>query len=132
MVLITGYYPHFIHHYASIAQPLTTLLQNRNFQWSPAPESSFEKLKEALVTAPVLALLDFSKPFIVVTDASGHGIGAMLSQEGHPIAFFPKKLSPCMQKASTYVRELQFMPSLKLLLNFITTYYEIISYPYIS
>ncbi|GJX63720.1 ty3-gypsy retrotransposon protein [Tanacetum coccineum] len=57
-------------------------------------------------STPVLVLPDFSKPFIVETDASGQGIGAILSQNGHRIPFLSKKLSYRMQQASTYVREL--------------------------
>ena len=54
----------------------------------------------------MLALPDFTHKFILETDASGCGIGLVLSQKGHPIAFFSKKLSPRMQKQGAYVREL--------------------------
>ncbi|GJV04248.1 ty3-gypsy retrotransposon protein [Tanacetum coccineum] len=60
---LTGYYRRFIKQYSSIAHPLTTLLQKNNFKWSHEGQSAFEKLKHALLTAPVLVLLDFSKPF---------------------------------------------------------------------
>ncbi|GJU28606.1 ty3-gypsy retrotransposon protein [Tanacetum coccineum] len=86
--------------------PTSVLSFKNNFKWSQEAQSAFETLKQALQTTLVLVLMDFSKPFIVETDASGHGIGAILSQAGYPIAFFSKKLSRKMQEASTYVREL--------------------------
>ncbi|GKD49208.1 ty3-gypsy retrotransposon protein [Tanacetum coccineum] len=103
---ITGYYRRFIHHHASIAHPLTNLLRKDHFKWSLEAQSAFDTPKKALISAPVLRLPDFSKPFIVETDASSYGIGAILSQDGHPIAFFSKKLSKRMQQTSAYVREL--------------------------
>lgn len=54
----------------------------------------------------VLVLPDFTKEFIIETNASGEAIGAILSQNGHPIAFFSKKMCPRMQAASVYVREM--------------------------
>lgn len=69
-------------------------------------QAAFEELKKTLVQAPILALPDFSRVFIVETDASGWGIGAVLSQEGHPIAYFSKQISPRMQAQSAYVQEL--------------------------
>lgn len=59
-----------------------------------------------MTNLPVLALLDFSMPFEVTTDASTVAIRALLSQCGHPIAFFSKKMCPRMSSCSTYVREL--------------------------
>nr|GEV55436.1 hypothetical protein [Tanacetum cinerariifolium] len=69
---LTGYYRRLIKQYASIANPLTSLLQKNNLKWSQEAESAFETLKQALQTSLVLMLPDFSKPFIVETDASDH------------------------------------------------------------
>lgn len=103
---LTGYYRKFVQHYATIASPLTDLLKKESFSWSSPAQQSFEALKQAMTRTPVLALPDFSKPFILQTDASGVGIGAVLLQSNHPIAYFSKKLSSQLQNSSTYIREL--------------------------
>ena len=91
---LTGYYRRFIWHYATIALPLTDLLRKYSFHWGPTATTAFDNLKAAMTQAPVLALLDFSQPFEIETDASGSGIGAVLMQHGHPVAYFSRKLCP--------------------------------------
>ncbi|WVY92216.1 hypothetical protein V8G54_037730 [Vigna mungo] len=102
---LTSYYRRFIKGYASIAASLTNLLKKDSFGWDDTATTAFQELKKRIIAAPVLALPNFSKPFILETDASGHDIGAVLSQDCHPIAYFSKKLSPRMQKQSVYTRE---------------------------
>lgn len=58
-----------------------------------------------MISALVLKLLVFSKPFVLVVNVSAGGIGVVLSKENHKIAYFSRKLTPCMQKQTTYVRE---------------------------
>ncbi|WOH04001.1 hypothetical protein DCAR_0623406 [Daucus carota subsp. sativus] len=70
------------------------------FKWSEAAQNAFEALKLALVSAPVLAVLDFSKTFVVETDASKGGIGAVLMQNKHPLAYISRSLGPKWQKLS--------------------------------
>jgi hypothetical protein len=62
-------------------------------------------LKQALVTAPVLALPNFTQPFEIETDACERGVGAVLHQAGHPIAFISKALGPHHRGLSTYEKE---------------------------
>jgi len=87
---LAGYYRRFIKDYGILAAPLTHLLKKEQFHWSEAAEHSFTDLKEALSSAPVLNLPNFSKPFLVDCDASGTGFGAVLHQGEGPLAFFSK------------------------------------------
>ena len=103
---LTGYYRKFIPHYGSICSPLTQLTKNDGFNWSPTATSAFQEFKRAMMSPTVLALPDFSKPFIIESDASGTGIGAVLQQEGRPIAFTSQSLGPKNRALSTYEREM--------------------------
>ena len=102
----TGYYRKYIAHCGVLAQPLTHLLKKGVlFQWGPAYQTAFEQLKQAMSSAPVLALPDFKFPFAVETDASNTGIGAVLLQAGHPVAYLSKALSSRNQTLSAYEKE---------------------------
>jgi len=89
-----------------IARSLTDLLKKGVlFIWTANHAIAFDTLKQALTEAPVLALPDFSKPFQLQTDASDGGIGAVLLQDGHPLAFVSKSLGPRSRGLSTYEKE---------------------------
>jgi hypothetical protein len=59
-----------------------------------------------MTSAPVLALPDFAKPFVVECDASTYGFGAVLVQDGHPIAFYSRPVAPRHRSLLAYEREL--------------------------
>ncbi|KAD2393790.1 hypothetical protein E3N88_40767 [Mikania micrantha] len=101
---LAGYYRRLIQSFGSIAKPLTELLEKDSFLWSEAAQVAFETLKQALSSAPVLALPDFTKPFVVETDASSKGLGAVLIQDHHPIAYISKALSTKQLMLSVYER----------------------------
>ena len=77
---LTSYYRHFINKFADTAAPLHGLTcKNAEFQWTQVCQSAFEALKEMLVNAPVLVYPSFDRPFVLETDASVRGLGAVLS-----------------------------------------------------
>nr|GEV00916.1 hypothetical protein [Tanacetum cinerariifolium] len=80
---LTGYYRRFIKGYALISQPLNRLLKKNAFFWTKEAQSAFVHLKEAMVNAHVLKLLDFNKPFIVETYALGEVIQALYKWRGY-------------------------------------------------
>jgi len=103
---LAGYYRKFVKHFAVLAKPLTSLLKKQVLLvWTQDHDTAFQLLKQALVSAPVLAMPDFSKTFCVETDASNCGVGAVLLQQGHPLAFISKPLGPKTKGLSTYEKE---------------------------
>ena len=96
---LVGHYRHFIKGFAKIAAPLYDLTSGDNkdkksehVDLSPEAFEAFDRLKTACLQAPILAFLDFDKSFLLETDASGRGLGAVLSQKQadgryHPIAY---------------------------------------------
>ncbi len=97
---LTGFYRMFIPKFSTKAAPISKLLSPKElFKWGIEQAQAFKRLKKALITAPVLAHPDFSKPFLLYTDASRIGIAAVLSQKEddnkvHPMHYASKKLIP--------------------------------------
>eukprot|EP00731_Ephydatia_muelleri_P006231 Em0003g479a len=78
---LANYYRRFVQDFAAMAKPLHRLTErNAQFRWTTECQRAFDKLKSCLVSAPILAFPDFTRPFILDTDASDMGIGAVLSQ----------------------------------------------------
>lgn len=102
---LAGYYRRFIKNYGLICRPLHDLLKKGNFHWATEHDTAFSQLKQALISAPVLALPNFAQPFVLETDASGKGIGAVLMQQGRPLAYYSSSLCPRNAAMSTYEKE---------------------------
>lgn len=103
---LAEFYRKFIRHFAIIAKPVTNLLKKGIYYiWTSDHQLAFDTLKQAMSSAPVLTIPDFTKPFIIKTDASNSGVGAVLMQQGHPLAFINKPLGPRTQGLSTYEKE---------------------------
>jgi hypothetical protein len=102
---LMGYYRKFVRNYAIIARPLTLLLKKKGFVWMDSATAAFQALKQAMSSTPVLSLPDFSKQFVVETDACDSGIGAVLMQDQHPIAYLSKPLGAAHLALSIYDKE---------------------------
>jgi hypothetical protein len=90
---LAWYYHGFIEGFSKIARPLTSLLEkDKEFKWTASCQDSFEELKKRLTTAPVLVTPDLQKSFDIYCDVSRQGLGCVLMQEGHVIAYASRQL----------------------------------------
>ena len=111
---LANYYRRFVKSFSHIASPLTNLLAKKvPFTWEGPQQTAFEKLKQALISAPILSAPDFSSPFEITTvsaDASDFAIGAVLTQgeKGNlrTIAYLSRKLAPAEMNYPVHEREL--------------------------
>jgi RNase H-like domain found in reverse transcriptase/Reverse transcriptase (RNA-dependent DNA polymerase)/Integrase zinc binding domain/Chromo (CHRromatin Organisation MOdifier) domain len=116
----TGYYRYFIKDYSKLARPLLQLTHlSTPWTWGETEEEAFETLRKAMTDKPVLRQPDFTKPFVLLTDASAYGVGAILSQEGgsnnlntnkkprlHPVAYYSATFTETERNYDIYEREL--------------------------
>ena len=97
---LTGYYQKFVQHFSEISRPLAKLTaKDTHFEWTQQCQFSFEMLKDALMSAPILKYPDTEKPYTIFTDASKYGWAGVLTQEhtsmvdgkevmtNHPVAY---------------------------------------------
>ncbi|GKC80623.1 putative reverse transcriptase domain-containing protein [Tanacetum coccineum] len=104
---LAGYYRRFIDNFSKIAKSLTILTQKcKTFDWGEEQELAFQTLKDKLCNAPVLALLDGPKDFVVYCDASGIGLGCVLMQRGKVIAYASRQLKIHEKNYTTHDLEL--------------------------
>ena len=108
---LASYYRKFMKGFSQLAKPLTDLTKAKvAWSWGDPQEKSFNALKVAIATAPILRLPDFERQFVITTDASDVAIGAILEQDFgsglQPIAFSSRKLNSTEIRYSAYEREL--------------------------
>jgi hypothetical protein len=106
-----SYYRRFIPNCSKIASPLHKLLKvNARFEWNAEQEHAFQYLKDRLISQPILQYPDFDKEFILTTDASNTGIGAVLSQgttgKDLPVAYASRSLNKAETNYTTSEKEL--------------------------
>ena len=100
------YYRRFVKGFSQLTAPLTDLTKKGAFSWGEGAQATFERLKEVMRSCLVLALSDFTQLFVLECDVSKEGIGAVLMQNHHPIAFERRKLQDYEHLYSIYDKEM--------------------------
>ncbi|MDD9853556.1 MAG: retropepsin-like aspartic protease/reverse transcriptase, partial [Deltaproteobacteria bacterium] len=106
---LASYYRRYIHQFANVASPLNDLTQkDATYNWTPECENAFCVLKEMLTSSPVLIYPQFgpsASEFVLQTDASDVGLGAVLEQDGHVVAYASRSLSKSERNYSVIQKE---------------------------
>ena len=103
---MASYYHRFISRFSDIAHPLNHLTRKGvPFLWNDACQAAFSELKQNLSSAPVLTYPDFTRQFVVETDASDVGLGAVLRQDGRVIEYASRALISAEKNYSTTEKE---------------------------
>lgn len=108
---MANYYRRFIPFFSNYTAPLTDLLRKKpkSIRWNEMAEQAFSRIKECLITAPVLSNPNFDLPFVIQSDASDTAIAAVLTQEHADgekvIAYFSQKISPTQQSYAASEKE---------------------------
>ncbi|XP_026454743.1 uncharacterized protein LOC113355971 [Papaver somniferum] len=104
---LANYYRRFIIGYSKKVAPLTDLLRkDKSWAWDDECRRSFDALKEAVSTEPVLCLPSFDVPFEVHTDASDRSLGGVLGKDGHPVAYESCKLNDAEARYTVHEKEM--------------------------
>nr|XP_037290834.1 uncharacterized protein LOC119186244 isoform X1 [Rhipicephalus microplus] len=97
----------FIPNMSDLTAPLRELLKkNVAWLWEDRQDASFKALKEALATAPVLSYYEKGKPIRLSVDASQNGVGAVIIQDGHPLAYSSRSLTETQQRYAQIEKEM--------------------------
>jgi hypothetical protein len=104
---LAGYYKRFIEGFSKISKPMTKLLEKgKTFEWTPRREASFQELKKRLTMTPVLSMSNMEKPLSIYYDTSGQGLGCVLMQDDHVMAYASRQLRKHEEKYPTHDLEL--------------------------
>jgi hypothetical protein len=106
---LANFYQRFVLGFSHIGWALSQVTKGggkENFMWGKEHQRAFDYLKHRLCSAPVLSLSGLQQPFEIETNASEYGVGAVLTQRGHPIAYHSEALSDTIRKYPTYDKEM--------------------------
>ena len=106
-IRLVNYYRDMWGKRSEILTPLTTLTSIKvKWKWTDKEQNAFDTMKKIMAGETILAYPNFDKPFHIHTDASAFQVGACISQDGKPIAFYSRKLTPTQMRYTTTEREL--------------------------
>jgi hypothetical protein len=104
---LVGYYRRFIEGFSKIFKPMIELLKKgKTFEWTSRRDASFQELNKRLTTTPVFIMPNMEKSFSIYCDASGQGLGCVLMQDGHVVAYTSRQLRKHEEKYPAHDLEL--------------------------